>query len=238
MNVVICEDNLEQLSEITKTIHNYALMEDNGIMIGLSTTNPLEVVDYAEKNKVDCYFIDIDLNHEMTGLKLASNIRQSDPICCIIFVTTHSEMSYLTFTYKVAALDFILKDEVDLVEARVLNALKEAHRRYQQIGQDKAVNLVKLKVGSRTRNIEFHDIYFFEASPNPHKLIIHLHNEQIEFSGRLKNYDKLGEHFYRCHKSYIINKQHIQQIDVAERMIIMRNGETCLASSRLLKGLL
>lgn len=237
MEVVICEDNLIQLEVITETIQNYAMIEDNGINIALATADPAEALKYAQNNKVDCYFLDIDLGHEMTGMQLGSEIRKLDPICSIVFITTHSEMAFLTFTYKVAALDFIIKNDVDDLQDKVLSVLKEAHKRYLQIGKDTDVKMIQLKMGSRIRNIDYDAIYLFEVSPNPHKLIIHLYNEQIEFPGRLKDYDKLGSDFYRCHKSYIVNTKHIQEIDTKNRSITMTNGGTCIASSRLLRGL-
>lgn len=238
MDVIICEDNPKQLEDITRTIDNYAMMEDNGIKLALSTTNPSEVLAYAQNNKADCYFLDIDLNHEITGIKLGSEIRKLDPLCNIIFITTHSEMTYLTFTYKVAAMDFIIKDDMDAMQGNVLSALKEAYKRYSQIGEELSVNKLQLKISGRIRNIEHNSIYFFEVSPNPRKLILHLNNEQIEFNGRLKDYENLGENFYRCHKSYIVNKNNIQEINIKERIITMTNGQTCPASSRLLRGLL
>lgn len=238
MKVVICEDNVTQLQAITDMIQNYAMIEDNSIQVVLATTDPEEVLTYAQNHKVDCYFFDIDLGHDMTGMQLSSAIRKLDPICSIVFMTTHSEMAFLTFTYKVAALDFIIKDEVNTWKSRVLDVLKEAHKRYLQIGQDGDVNTVQIKMGSRIRNIDHNAIYLFEVSPNPHKLVLHLHNEQIEFPGRLKDYEKLSDHFYRCHKGYIVNTKHIQEIDTKERVITLTNGATCIASSRLLRGLL
>lgn len=238
MEVIICEDNVIQLEIIKETIQNYAMIEDNGINIVLATTDPTEVLTYAQNNKVDCYFLDIDLGHKMSGMDLGSAIRKLDPICSIVFITTLSEMAFVTFTYKVAALDFIIKDDMDFLREKVLNVLKEAHKRYLQIGEDTGIRMVQLKIGSRIRNIEHGAIYFFEVSPNPHKLILHLYNEQIEFLGRLKDYDKLGDNFYRCHKSYIVNKKHIQEIDTQNRSIMMTNGGTCMASSRLLRGLI
>lgn len=238
MEVVICEDNVTQLKAITEMIQSYAMIEDNGIHIALATTDPGEVLAYAQNHKVDCYFFDIDLGHDMTGMQLSSAIRKLDPICSIVFMTTHSEMAYLTFTYKVAALDFIIKDSVNTWESKVLDVLQEAHKRYLQIGKDVDANTVQIKIGSRIRNIEYDKILFFEVSPNPHKLVLHLHNEQIEFPGRLKDYESLSDHFYRCHKGYIVNTKHIQEIDTKQRVITMTNGETCIASSRLLRGLL
>lgn len=238
MDVIICEDNPKQLEDITRTIDNYAMMEDNGINVALSTTNPAEVLAYVQNNKADCYFLDIDLNHELTGLKLGSEIRKLDPLCNIIFITTHSEMTILTFIYKVAAMDFIIKDDLDIVKDKVLDTLKEAHKRYSQIGEELSINRLQLKISDRIRNIDHNTIYFFEVLPNIRKLILHLDNEQIEFNGRLKDYDNLGKSFYRCHKSYIVNKDNIQEINIKERIITMTNGQTCPASSRLLRGLL
>ena len=67
MNIVICEDDPAQLERVKKTIENYAMMEDNGMKIALATTNPDEVLAFLQNEKADCYFFDIDLNHEMTG---------------------------------------------------------------------------------------------------------------------------------------------------------------------------
>lgn len=50
----------------------------------------------------------------MNGFELAQEIRKFDPRGFIIFITTHAELSYMTFTYKVEALDYIIKDDIDL----------------------------------------------------------------------------------------------------------------------------
>lgn len=68
--------------------------------------------------------------------------------------------------------------------------------------------------------------------------ILHLENEQIEFYGRLKNYEDLHKELYRCHKSFIVNKNKIKNIDSKERIIFLDNGEVCYASAPLIKGLM
>ena len=118
MKIIICEDDLAQLENIKTIIKNYAMMEDNGIEIVLATTNPEEVVQYLKHDQADCYFLDIDLSHEITGITLGSKIREADPIASLIYITTHAEMSYLTFIYKLAALDFIIKDNTDVLKKK------------------------------------------------------------------------------------------------------------------------
>lgn len=238
MKVVICEDDLIQLKNVETIIENYAMMEDNGIEIVLATTNPLEVVQYLKHSKADCYFLDIDLSHELTGITLGSKIRETDPIASLIYVTTHAEMTYLTFIYKLAALDFIIKDNTDVLKEKVLSTLKEAYRRYIKIGEQADVQKIQIKTTGRTYNIDFDSIYFFEASTSAHKIILHLENEHLEFYGRLKNYENLHEDLYRCHKSFIVNKTKIEKVDSKERVVHLNNGEVCYASARLIKGLI
>lgn len=238
MKIIICEDDLVQLKNIETIIKNYAMIEDNGIEVVLSTSNPEEVVQFLEHSTADCYFLDIDLNHKLTGIILGSKIRENDPIASLIYVTTHAEMTYLTFIYKLAALDFIIKDDTDMLKEKVLSTLKEAHRRYLKIGEQADVQKLQIKMTGRTYNIDFDDVYFFEASTSAHKIILHLENEHIEFYGRLKNYERLHHDLYRCHKSFIVNKKKIRKVDSKERIIHLDNGETCYASARLIRGLL
>ena len=60
----------------------------------------------------------------MNGIKLGSEIRKHDPVGNIIFVTSHSELTYLTFVYKVAAMDFIFKDDPSELKTKLLIVLK------------------------------------------------------------------------------------------------------------------
>lgn len=48
---------------------------------------------------------------------------------------------------------------------------------------------------------------------------------------------KLDDNFYRCHKSFIVNKSKIKRIDKKSRIIYMINDEQCLVSIRALRSL-
>ena len=43
--------------------------------------------------------------------------------------------------------------------------------------------------------------------------------------------------FVRCHRSFLINKNNVEEVDVKNRMIYFTNGESCLMSTRMMKGL-
>lgn len=112
MKVLICEDDPKQRERMVSIIENYIMIEEKPMEIEIATDNPYEVLE-ASKNMSDigCYFLDIQLESDINGIKLGSEIRKHDPVGNIIFVTSHTELTYLTFVYKVAAMDFIFKDD-------------------------------------------------------------------------------------------------------------------------------
>ena len=48
----------------------------------------------------------------------------------------------------------------------------------------------------------------------------------------------LDDRFYRCHTSFIVNKDKIKEINKKDRIAYMINGEECLISTRGIKLLL
>lgn len=235
MNVVICEDNLEHRQFIQSQIINYAAFHEPSIEIVLSTGKAEEVLDFIQSNRADCYFIDIELNsNKLNGLELASEIRKKEPFTNIIFITQHANLLKLTFTYKIAALDFIVKSNSALLAKNIIEALKAAFERYKQIGQSDEEQFFQIKIGEKIKNILLDDIYYFETSHIIHKIIIHEKNGSHEYYGKLKDLNEIDERFFRCHKSYVVNIQHVKEINKKERMLTMTNGAQCPISHRAL----
>lgn len=207
------------------------------IDIKISTENPYEILEYLNHIKTSgVYFLDVDLNTQINGIELAAKIREYDSNGVIIFITAHLEMSYLTFLYKVEAMDYIYKGNIETLEDRVSECLLMAEKKLSQRQEN---NSIKLKVYDKIININFDEILFFETSHNMHKIILHSHNRQIEFYGKLKDIEKdLNDDFYRCHKSFIVNKKKIREIDTKEKLIHLQNGEVCLVATKVLSKLL
>ena len=108
MKIFICEDDVKQRENMVSIINNYIMIEEKPMEIALATDDPYEVIEKSkEMNDVGCYFLDIQLRN-INGIKLGSEIRKYDPIGNIIFVTSHSELTYLTFVYKVCDDGFYL----------------------------------------------------------------------------------------------------------------------------------
>lgn len=238
LKIYVCEDIEVQRNKIKKTIENIVLMEDLDMEIGCVSNNPHTILEKVKETEdVGIYFLDIDLGADMTGLTLAQEIRKYDPRGFIIFVTTHSEMSYMTFIYKLEALDFILKDNPEELDRRVYECILKANQRFASVNNKVQANF-SVKVNEKVITVDYDEILFFETSTNVHKIILHCKKCEMEFWGKIKDIEKeVDERFYRCHRSFLVNKDNIREIDFRNRVIYMVNGDECLISTRMMKGL-
>ena len=132
IKIYICEDIEEQRNRIRSLVKDIILEEKLDMTIEIASPNPMEILNKAKENDKDIslYFFDVDLNSNINGIDLASKIREFDQRGFIVFITTHGEMSYLTFTYKVEAMDYIIKDDYSNMAERIKECILEAKKRY------------------------------------------------------------------------------------------------------------
>ncbi len=238
LDIFVCEDDTVQRQTIVQTIENTVLIEELDMQLVLDAGDPFVLLEKVKTSQnTGIYFLDIDLNSNMNGMKLAQQIRLSDPRGFIIFITAHSELSYMTFQYRVEAMDFILKDNPAEAKIKIRECLLKAMERYT-LQTNKTHKVYTIEAGSRKISVDHDDIFFFETSSNIHKVILHAKDRQIEFSSTMKELaNTLDGNFVRCHRSFLVNKKNIKEIDVKNRILHFTNGETCLISTRMMKGL-
>ncbi|MBB4825456.1 two-component system response regulator AgrA [Sporosarcina luteola] len=237
MKVVICEDDQLQREQLLKEIQAYASFHEPSIEVVLCTGSPDEVLAYSQLQQADCYLLDIELNHQLDGMDIAMDLRKNDPLTSIIFITTHADRLKLTFSYKLAALDFIVKDTPKRISIQLREALQAAFATYKQIGQSEQLPMIQIEIGERIKNIKVQDIYYLETSSLPHKLSLYDRNGFYEFYGKLRDFEQLDGLLFRCHKSFLINLRHVREVNKKERTVLMANGATCDVSFRLIREL-
>ena len=102
IDIYICEDSEEQREAITHYVESAVLIREYDMKIKISTNSPEKIIEELKlSDNTGIYFLDIDLQSTKNGILLAKEIREYDPRGFIIFVTSHSEMSFLNFQYKV-----------------------------------------------------------------------------------------------------------------------------------------
>ena len=137
IDIYICEDNQKELSLFTQYIKDLVSIENIDMEVTLSSSDPYEILQAAALSQnVGLFFLDIDLKSDINGLALAQRIRKLQPRCFIIFITSHSEMGFLTFEYKVEALDFILKDNASRIKSKIHECLLNVNDKYTSINNN------------------------------------------------------------------------------------------------------
>lgn len=236
IRVYICEDHPEQLRKVRDAITGAITFENYDMVIEKATKDPYALLESIQANPgTGIYFLDVDLGCEINGIQLGERIRQLDPTGFIIFITTHAEMTHLTFKYKVEALDFIVKDGFRDVTNRVRECLQYANDKYRALSGQKN-EVFHIHTNDKVILAEYKQIIAFETSSTIHKVIMHSDKRQVEFYGSIKEIEgKLDQRFVRCHQSFIVNRDKIQEIDKAQKRVRMINGQEFLVSVRGMK---
>ena len=137
MNIAILED---------ESIHIYRLTEIISSLLKNLGVSSYELKTFKDKKALlaelfipsnqNVYFLDLELQgDQQQGLKVGQQIRDYDSQAALIFFTSHAELMPLTYKYKVAALDFIAKDSLTILDSikedfkLVLNKRQKNHLR-------------------------------------------------------------------------------------------------------------
>lgn len=219
--IIMCEDDPIQLQQLNKLIENYILFHSNLFQIKLQASNPQSVIDYLSDQEPQngIYFLDIDLKSDLDGIQLAEKIRQKDVQAEIVFVTTHDELAPLTLKRKVAALDFIEKDQpLEDYRQEIYDTLDYAKK---IIDETRTVQkrTFSFEVGTQIYNLEKSEVILIEASDIPHRLNLYSANGKFEFYGKLNELENKYSFLFRISRSCLINPESIQHIDFSARKI-------------------
>jgi len=238
-SIFICEDNPNHREAMEAIVRDYISLKNYDMPLSLSTDNPTELLNYLDTNKQknSLYILDVDLQHELNGIALAAKIRENDTFGTIVFVTTHAELSYLTFRYRIEALDYILKDDIEDIPKKVQECIDIAYSRNVDKYSKKDHFQVKSGAGI-VENIPIDTIMLFSAHHKAHKIVLHMENGRIEFYGTLDEIEKLSEDFYRCHRVNIVNTKNIKRVNKADKTVDMVNGEIALVAAKKIKDLI
>ncbi len=220
LKFVVCEDKqetLEQMSHIvTKVMMNYD-MEYKIEKFTEYNNKFKEVIN--DKFNLKIYILDIELSL-VSGLEIASEIREEDDDSPIIFVTAHSECKNDIFYSRLNAIDFISKYN------RYQERLEETiNYILQKMYKNKTLTFSYNHVFSK---ILFREINYIEKAPLQNKCIIHLSSGEEKYITKsiVKLKEDLGPMFYQTHKSCVVNVENIRDIEFSKFTIYFKNGDS------------
>lgn len=231
--VYICDDEPAIRKNLEQIVASQIMILDNDMGPVQAMEDPDDLLKVQKENTVPAvYFLDIDFPGKMSGLELAQNLRQYDPRGFIIFITAHDDLAFETFRLRLEALDYIVKGSRSMMTERVQKCLESIRERMQaqRPGQG---NYCTIKIMDTVRHIPVENILYLEAVGYRHTLRMHLTDELLEFNSSLEHFSRqLGKNFWRCHRSFLVNRSHIRTVHLKEQIVELDNGETCLLSRK------
>lgn len=237
--IYICEDQPEILKQLEKSIRNIIMIEEFDFNIALATKSPEELLQCLKNQRTKgIYFLDIEFPKEsMNGFELGKEIRKLDSRGFLVYVTTHNELLPETFSYQLEALDYILKDDPFQLNQHIKKALTTIqHLLSNEFSEVREIFTVES--ASRILHVPVDTIEYFETTYKKHNVALVTADQYVEFQGNLTQIEKrLSSGFIRTHQSYLVNRTKIQNIDKKRRLILLKNGGTCLVSRSKLKEL-
>lgn len=166
----------------------------------------------------DIIFLDIEMKG-INGIHAAKELRSKGYEGILIFLTSHKEMVFDSFQvkpfrYLVKPMDMsVVKDVLDKAISELI---------------DKRNTHFEAVCNNHTYRILLCDIYYFESQRR--NLDIFTKNGIITITGKINKVEASlrNKQFFRCHKGYLVNLEHIYEFSDSE--IILTNQQKVLIS--------
>lgn len=226
LNFVICDDNQNMLSKLNKMFDTIFISNNIDASVVFQSTNPVEILDFANSHNVDVFILDIQLKSKMSGLELAEKVREFNKNCYIIFTTGHLEYSLLA--YKLKTFDYLAKPiTIERLEETVLRLVDDVN------GQPKKY----IKIDSKNTLVDENEILYIKREGM--KLIYHTASKDYEaYSSFAKMEGLLPKNFVRCHKSFVINLNKIVHLEPVSNTIYFIDDSSCELGPKYKKTIL
>lgn len=242
LNVLLIDDEVDACQNLKSILLEYIDPDINIMGIANSTAE-------AEKQLTlynpDAVFLDI----EMPGENAFAFLERIAPIQFeVIFVTAYDE--YAVKAFKLNAVDYILKpisinelaNAVAKLKERILfkthfnTGTNDYNEISKQINARQKLNKIALKGNNNVEIVAFKDILYVEAFGGYSKVFFMRDNVPADMftSYAISEYEDMlpSETFYRVHKSYLLNCDHIKKIHKDESPSVLLNTGQMIPVSR------
>ena len=241
VRIYICEDNPNHLKEISRHVRYFCSFSDWSMELVAATRYPDELLsEIIVDEEINIYLLDLEysLTSSMNGFELGKAIRRKDPIGYIIYLTSHVEMSYLTFQYRVNALDFIIKDGPDHWEKRLTDSLKAIEEQLDTMKKNGQKEVIELSTGYGLTSFFVDELLAFETAPT-HKLYLYTEKKKVTVMKKtLQDIEEiLGDQFIRCHRSFLVNRDKVETVGKNYSELILSNQMVIPVATRKKKEL-
>jgi two-component system, LytTR family, response regulator LytT len=215
MTILVAEDE-----EHTRAELKYILEELDPTALILESNDGLETITLVNDNSVDVLFLDINMPGE-SGLNVAATLMDKPNAPLIVFATAYSQHALKAF--ELAAVDYLvkpyrearLKQTMDRIRTRIAEKGLEPATSYPAEPTTKQINkLWAVRDEEVGVLLDYKDILWFEADDK--RVFVQSHNADkllVRYTMRELEERLTPHHFARTHKSYLVNLEHVREIE-------------------------
>lgn len=210
IRIAICDDEKHMSEHIRSMVSDFFRKKNREISLRMFSSGE-ELLSYD--GQIDILFLDIQMKG-MDGIETARKLRDSKFRGFLIFITVLKEMVFQSF--EVQAYDYLVKP---VEEKQFEKTMERLYASMQNASEDSLL----VQKGYEGRIIREEEIVFCEIIDR--KIYLNLASgEVVDYYERIENLEtKLGSHFFRCHRSYLINLKHLKGY---------KNGTACMDNGR------
>lgn len=180
--------------------------------LAFSTENPILALEYIRKNEADLIFLDIQMS-ELTGINFMKIVGDK-----MKYILTTAYAEYALEGYEHNVIDYLLKP---ITFDRFQKSALKAQERFPT-NETSANSYFFVKSSGQQHKINFDEILYIESIKD--YVNIKTDNQEYIVLDTLKSLEnQLPENFARVHKSFILNLDKIEKIDV--RNVFLNSGK-------------
>jgi len=197
IHIAICDDEKHMSDQIRAMASDFFRKKNREIRLRTFLSGE-ELLN--DEGQIDILFLDIQMKG-MDGLETARKLRAGQFRGFLIFITVLKEMVFQSF--EVQAYDYLVKP---VEEKQFEKTMERLFASMQNAGEDSLL----VQKGYEGRIIREDEIVFCEVIDR--KIYLNLASgEVVDYYDRIENLEmKLDSHFFRCHRSYLINLRHLK----------------------------
>ena len=210
IHIAICDDEKHMSDQIRAMASDFFRKKNREIRLRTFLSGE-ELLN--DEGQIDILFLDIQMKG-MDGLETARKLRAGQFRGFLIFITVLKEMVFQSF--EVQAYDYLVKP---VEEKQFEKTMERLYTSMQNASEDSLL----VQKGYEGRIIREEEIVFCEIIDR--KIYLNLASgEVVDYYERIENLEtKLGSHFFRCHRSYLINLKHLKGY---------KNGTACMDNGK------
>ena len=230
ISVFIVDDEYQSRQVIAKYVSRYF----SSLQIVGQAATVEEAVEGINALQPNIVFLDVQL-HEDNGFDVLDQLTHTG--IQIIFTTAYPEYAVKAFRYS--AIDYLVKpidgQELEAATQKAINKLyppqptplEQIQILQQQISEGyRFIDKIAVPTAEGLLFINTKDIIYCQGQSN-YTLLLLTNGQKITSSHTLKTYEGMliTRHFFRAHKSFLINLQHVEMYQRGEGGVaVMSNG--------------